>query len=312
MKTALVVMMVLSSGIAAAQPAPDPGSPPDGAAPAITTPRSGAAVAGLGANQAPGFVVIERLDASSRAGIDISYIRLNTHGSTGDRPTLLRFEGHAHYVDKASGFGGYVQVPLAYASASTGTGTSTTITDVGDLEVGGIFIPKLSIPEISLVLHAGITTPTGENDTEAGIGIIESALALPELYNALPKGVTGKFGVSPIVRSGSLFARLDVGLDWNFHANGVTAGKGIHYNLGVGVDLGKVAVMLESENLTIMDETDANGNTGSGGTLNAAAVSARADAGMVSPYLAVVIPIEHDTSDLVDLAVVVGADFKIP
>lgn len=303
-------VVVLSSSIAAAQPALAPVSPPAGGSPALVTPSAPAMVPD--AAQIPGFVAIDRLDASSRAGLELMYLDPNTKTfMTSSKLTLLRFEAHARYVDQASGLGGYVQVPLAYArSSATAVSSTSTITDFGDIELGAIFIPKLSIPHVGLVAHAGITAPTGEGKNEAFVGVVESVTALPELYNTLPKGTTIKLGVSPIFRSGNLFARLDLGLDWNINVQEGSIGNGVHYNFGVGVDLGRVALMLETENLSITNDRPA-GNPSDAVTFNSIAVSARADADIVSPYLAVVIPVEHDSSDLIDFAVTAGADFKL-
>ena len=302
-------VVILSSSIAAAQPAPAPVSPPAAGSPASVMPSAPAIASDAGAVQIPGFVAIDRLDGGARAGLDLTYLEPDTKTFSSNKPTLLRFEAHAQYVHQASGLGGYAQVPLSYGSSS-GFAGSSTITDFGDIEFGAIFIPKLSIPHVGLVLHAGITAPTGERNDEALIGLIESVTALPELYNILPKGTTLKLGVSPIFRSGNLFARLDLGFDWNIDLDGGSFGNGIHYNLGVGIDLGKVALMLESENLSITNSRPA-GSPSNSITFNSIAVSARADAGIVSPYLAVVIPVENDSSQFIDFAITAGADFKL-
>ena len=253
----------------------------------------------------PGFVVIDPIDASSQAGIQLAYLGLKGLSSTGDL-TLLRLEGRARYVDPRTGLGGYVQVPFAYGRASS-NGQSDTTTDFGDLEIGGIFAPRLGSPDFGLVVHAGIALPTGEKNTEALVGTLATAATLSGFYNALPRGTTVKLGVSPMFRSGIVFARLDLGFDGNISADQTSAGNGIHYNAGVGVDLGTAAVMLESENLTVQDQ----GNN-SGGTLNTVAVSVRANAGRVSPCLAVVIPVDDDERQIIDYAVIAGVDFKLP
>lgn len=258
----------------------------------------------------PGFVVIDKIDASSRAGIQLSYVGLQ--GDAPDKPTLLRVAAHVRYVDKATGLGGYVQVPFSYASA-VGDSMSDSTTDLGNIEIGGIFAPKLDVPGIGLVLHAGVTLPTGESGDAAVVGTLESFLALPDLYNSLPRGTTIKLGVSPTFRRGIVFARLDLGLDWNVDAKDAVIGKGIHYNAGVGLDFGPAAVMLESENLSIMDQSNTTtGTQSSGVTLNALAFSARLTRGAVSPYIAVVIPLDEDISDSFTFAATAGADLRIP
>jgi hypothetical protein len=85
--------------------------------------------------------------------------------------------------------------------------------------------------------------------------------------------------------------------------------KCLHFNAGLGADLGSVAVMLESENATIFE--DGNGMTSNTITLDAIALSARLNAGAVSPYLALVIPLDSDISDFFDFAVTAGAEIRL-
>ena len=293
--TAVLVLGLASSTIAAAQTAPEQGEPP-----AAT--GNGAA---LEPSRQPGFMTIDKIDGTSRAGVDATYLEPNTMDSPGAKPRLMRFNAHASYVDRQSGFGGYFLVPFGYMR--TGIGATTTTTALGDLELGAIYVPKLPSANLGLVLHAGITAPTGEDNLAA---FLTGAVALPELYNGLPKGTTAKLGVSPMCRYGSMFARLDLGVDWNIDAKDATVGTGLHYNAGLGVDLGRAAVMLESENMSLL-KIDGDGGTARGATLNAMAVSVRANLHPVSPYVGMIIPVEHDVSDVADFAVTLGADFRL-
>jgi hypothetical protein len=305
MKTLLVMTVISGTSVAVAQPTAVPAAAPVTASRVTAQPTT--ELAAPDPTAGPGFVVIDKLDASSRAGVQLSYIGLK--GDIPDKPTLLRVAAHARYVDKALGLGGYVQVPFAYASA---VGNTSSTTDLGDLEIGGIFAPRLSVPGFGLVLHAGVTLPTGETGDAALLGTLASFLALPDLYNSLPGGTTIKLGMSPMVHRGVGFARLDLGLDWNLDAKNGRIGKGIHYNAGVGLDLGQFVVMLESENLSVLDETSATGTTNTGITLNALALSARLTNGAVSPYIAVVVPLDSDISDLFTFAATAGAELRIP
>src|SRR5262249_51592862 len=79
----------------------------------------------------PGFVMIDRFDARSRAGIELAYVRPSDPLDLG-RATVLRFEAHARYVDPGSGFGGYVQVPFAYSHDTDLFGDPITVTDAGN------------------------------------------------------------------------------------------------------------------------------------------------------------------------------------
>jgi hypothetical protein len=184
---------------------------------------------------------------------------------------------------------------------------SDTLTDVGNLEIGGIYSPRINQPGTGIILRAGLTLPTGEKGEEAEVGFVASGLALSDLYNALPRATTLKLGMSPMVRSGVVFARADLGFDWNFDAgDNLTIGKAIHYSVGVGADVGPAAVMLESENATVFSDREG----GSSSTLNALAVSARYTANGVSPYLAVTLPLDEDVTELFDYSVTAGIEIR--
>ncbi|HEX4420684.1 MAG TPA: hypothetical protein VH165_22370 [Kofleriaceae bacterium] len=256
-----------------------------------------------------GFVAIDRIDGSSRAGIELSSV---SFGLLGDNIRTVRAEGHARYVDNATGLGGYVQLPFAYAQDSHGD-QRETITDVGDLEIGGIFVPRLGTPDFGLIFHAGVTLPTGEHGaTESVIGELAGGATLRDFSNSLPGATTLKLGASPVFRKGMAFARLDLGLDWNIDqdqqssSNMVSAA--IHFNAGVGVDFGQAALMLESENASILSKSPM-GSTDSI-TLDGLAISARVNAGKASPYAAMVIPLDHDL-DTFSAAFIVGVDLKL-
>src|SRR5215510_1781358 len=216
MKTVWRVMVVAlavvaSSWRASAQPAASPAEEH----------RDGAI--GSDPAESPGFVAIDRFDATSRVGLDIMYLGPHNDIFT-DRAIPFRITAHARYVDPASGLGGYVRMPFAFMS----TTDSPTITDFGDLELGGIFAPKLGVPGLGMVLHAGVTLPTGESgENESTLGLAEGLLALPDFYNSLPRATTIKLGASPMIRMGAMFARIDLGLDLNDDAKNRTIGNGI-------------------------------------------------------------------------------------
>lgn len=279
-----VASVVSGAAIAVAQPAPP--APDD---PAL----------------APGFVTIDRFDASSRAGLQMSYLSFNESEGEDINTTLLRFEVHARYVHAPTRLGGYVEVPFVYAQDDD---IDDTLTDFGNIEIGGLYAPALG-NGVGMILRAGITLPTGETDEEALVGTAANFIALPQLYNSLPKATTFKLGASPVFRSGRLFARLDLGLDWNLDVENGSIGEAIHYNAGIGAELDRVALALESQNVTITDDDE---NSDDGETLNAIALTARADLGTALPYFALIVPLDDGISELFDYAITVGLDVRLP
>jgi len=281
---------------------------PAGAQPALAQPVGMSEPA-----PAPGFTVIDRIDGQSSLGFETSYLEPHIEdGVMANKPTVLRFAAHFRYVDPGSGIGGYAQLPFAYGSESSGT-DSITITDVGSLELGGVYAPKLSVPGLGIILHAGLALPTGEPRNEFVLGTAASSAALPELYNALPRALTGKLGVSAVLHRDKVFARLDLGVDDNFSNNAdgngdvhVSIARAYHVNAGVGIDLGAAALMLESANVVLGAE-----NGQGGATLSDLAVAVRFAGRVASPYVAVVVPIEDDISGVIDFAITAGVDFKL-
>ncbi len=86
-------------------------------------------------------------------------------------------------------------------------------------------------------------------------------------------------------------ARLDLGLDWNVDARNSTIGKALHFDFGLGVDLGPAAVRAESEHATLFSEGSSSSD---GVTIDAFAISARLNARSIAPYVAWVFPVDQD------------------
>jgi hypothetical protein len=232
---------------------------------------------------------------------------------------LVRFEAHAQYVDSHSGLGGYLWAPLFYVGGHDVMSHAT----FGDIEIGGIYLPRFQLDGIGLVLHAGITLPTGNTEPYFGTMVTSAMFAtlftLSELYSSLNGGTTARFGISPTFRRGHVFARVDLGLDWNISASG-SYGIATHYNAGIGVRTGAFTLTLESENATLtnpcshpLDTTLCVSSAPSTETLtlDTLAISGRIEASTVSPYLAVMLPFS-DSAQAVTWGATFGLDVKLP
>jgi hypothetical protein len=80
-----------------------------------------------------------------------------------------------------------------------------------------------------------------------------------------------------------------------------------HFNAGLGADFAPFSVMFESANATVF--SDRMG--GNSSTADVLGISARYTSGQVSPYVAVVIPLDEDLSDALSIAVTAGAQFRL-
>jgi hypothetical protein len=243
------------------------------------------------------FVTMDRQDDSSRAGLEVSKIFYD--GNNNDL-SGMRFDLHGQYMTP-NAVGVYATVPIGYASANNDSHTA-----LGDIEVGAIFVPQLSASNVKLVLHGGITLPTQSKDTNPEeTSIVTLWPRVTDFYLAVPEGFSLRLGVSPIIKSGQVFFRGDIGVDSNLsaasNANDVKAF--VHANAGMGVDLGVASIMVESVNVYLNDNNSTWVNTG--------AFSARFDGGSVSPYAALIVGLDDDTRMIMDEAFTIGLEGRL-
>ncbi len=277
MRLSLVVGGLVVPAVALAQPAPD-------------------------AATSPGFVQIDRYDATSVVGGDFTYVSLDE----GDDVTLLRFQFGGRFVDPVSRFGGYVNLPISYASAN-----DQSFTGIGNLEVGGLMLPRLGDGSTRLALHAGITLPTGSDGDDSAANLA-SALARPQdIVLAFPGATTIRVGASPMFRNGNVFGRLDVGLDVNLDVKNSSEEVDpiMHINAGVGVDLGTVALMGELSNVYVFSDDD--GDSLGDKMINVFAISARMHSGRAMPYVSLVVPLDDDSTEAINFGLTLGIEARL-
>jgi hypothetical protein len=262
---------------------------------------------------APGFVTLDRGDATSRVGIEASYELTNNSGvADGASDTVMRFEAHGQYVDPGLRIGGYAMIPITYLNESE-QGTSQSATGVGDAELGAIYVPRVS-DNLGVVLRAGIALPTGStSDNGVAANIIGSVSRLSDFYLSVPKGTSLRLAVSPLWRAGMVFARADVGIDINLDGvDSMTADKIVRLDAAVGVELGQVSLSLESVNIYAIPQNDEQTASSFGSQwINEGAIAGRFRSGMCEPYAAVVFPLDHDSYQFIDASLTIGLDVRL-
>jgi hypothetical protein len=254
----------------------------------LATALGGAAALGTATAVAePGFIQMDRQDQSSTFGVEAAYLVV-------DDVTAFRFDLHGQYVMNG-GFGFYGAFPLAVADGDGDTGFG-----IGNVELGGIFLPRMTNPSFQLVLHGGVTLPTAttaddlDDLPDLAANLIGAEARMTDLVQVIPRGVTLRLGASPIFRSGQLFGRIDGGLDLNLDNDGDdNADPLIRINLGGGYDFGAGALVAEMINVISTDSDAANQ------VLNAFSVGFRASTGSLRPYAGLTFPLDGDdfTSD---------------
>jgi hypothetical protein len=243
------------------------------------------------------FTTIDRQDETSRAGAEISLPSIpgNADGH------FTRLDGHGQYVDPESRFGGYVDMAIARFQGTN------SVTGIGGLEAGVIYAPSTG-PGSEVVLHAGIVLPTASASNEALGANLGGVLArLTDYYQIIPDAVSLRLGVSPVLRSGNVFARIDLGFDVNFSdSTPQSADSILRVNAGVGLFLTPTTTLAaETTNLRLMN----SGNQSeSQRWINTAALAVRVHSNHARPYGAVVLPLDHDSSMVLNIAATFGIE----
>ncbi|HEX4454934.1 MAG TPA: hypothetical protein VH143_28935 [Kofleriaceae bacterium] len=262
---------------------------------------------------APGFVTLDRGDATSRLGIEASYeLSNNSVATDGASDTAMRFEAHGQYVDPELHVGGYAMIPIAYLNESD-QGASQSATGIDDAELGAIYVPRVS-DNLGLVLRAGVALPTGStSDNGVAANIIGSVSRLSDFYLSIPKGTSLRLAVSPLWRAGMIFARADVGIDINLDgADAMTADKIVRLNAAVGFDLGQFSLSLESVNIyDIPRDGELTDSSFGSQWIDEGAIAGRFRSGIYEPYAAVVFPLDHDSYQFIDASLTVGLDVRL-
>lgn len=244
------------------------------------------------------FINMHRQDATSKVGAELTYHVLD------DRldGTLMRFELHGQYMSASTGLGAYAQVPIGYVDD-----TNDTTTAVGNVELGGMFLPRSSLGTNNLIVYAGLTLPTSD-DQDAVAVLLAHALRPHDLYLGIPKGVTGRVGISPMYENGNLYARLDLAADIMIDAtDGFDKNHALELNIGVGAHVTQTVTLTgEISTITVFGD-DAQGDLDPD-NITVLGIGARFNAGNVSPYLGVLFPLDDDVNDIVDLGIMLGIE----
>jgi hypothetical protein len=242
----------------------------------------------------PAFVMLDRQSQTSEAGLETSDILLPK--TPGSQFYAIRVELHAQYTDPGSGLGGYARLPIGWAWGDCMYCASGSA--IGDLELGALYARDVS-PGFAIVGHAGLALPTAPIDQ-----FVLDEMIVPRIQDLaleVPKGTTLRFGLSPIIRSGRVSARVDLGIDFNLSdAIGVPdigpvdepLGAIFHVGGGVGIDVSRV---------TVSGELELAGAFHSSSTMDSprmtAALGVRMHFTRFRTYAAVVVPVsDGDTS----------------
>lgn len=164
----------------------------------------------------PGFMTLDRMDASSRAGVQGGWHKIDDV-SIGDA-FVVRLEPYGQYVLPNRAVGFYGRIPLAHQfvfGGDDGTG-------LGNLELGGFFLP---LHTSEWVLRAGLALPTASDGLANALANFDSRFErLTDFVLIGPSYTTLRVSGSTVRQWDNIYLRADVGLDGVVSKGGTATG----------------------------------------------------------------------------------------
>jgi hypothetical protein len=233
----------------------------------------------------PGFMTLDRMDASSRTGAQLGWNKIDDIG-VGDAFDM-RLEPFGQYILPNRAVGIYGHVPLAHRfdlGGDDGTG-------IGNLELGGFFLPARNS---ELIVRAGIAVPTASDSVSGAAANFDSRFErLTDFVLIGPSYTTLRLSGSTVRQWDMIFLRADLGLDTVLDKPSASANATSVFgraNVAGAVRASGVDFTLELVNLIAF-----NGNVPSGLTnhlLHTAALSVRTP-GIDQFHFGLVFPLDN-------------------
>lgn len=249
----------------------------------LALPASAAAQAADG----PVFLTMARPESTSTAGVDLGVGLLDIED---EAIQTLRIDVHGTYVH-TSGFGGYVTLPISFAFAD-----DESEGGISNLELGGVYVYRL--PNGSVTGFLGLVLPTAPEE-DLFVNILATFPRLTDAPLALSTTTWLRVGGSPMIRTGDVFVRGDLGVDIPID-DGDTEGElflvdaesAVRFNAAAGFDLGSAILAVELVNVGRItgDETDSD-DLGDR-FAHTFGLTARFRAGNIRPGVGLVIPLD--------------------
>jgi len=214
----VVTVLSFAGGVAAAAPGAwaqgDQSAPPEAPPPAFVAPppgyepptqyAQGAPPAPAVAEVAPTFMTLDRMDASTRFGIQIGWDKLDPERVSDGFVT--RYEPYAQYVFPGQAGGIYAHVPISHIFDFN----RADATGFGNIDLGGFFMPT---HKAELILRGGLILPTASNGNGEAGNIISAFERLTDLLLAPHGYTTLRVSASTLQQRDNLFFRADAGFD---------------------------------------------------------------------------------------------------
>ncbi len=237
------------------------------------------------------FSTTDRQSDDSLIGADIGIGFMDPVPFDDDQSLRLDFHGQYLFDDRA---GIYGMIPFSRLFSDTLDGSLA----LGNLEAGGYYIAPAG--DLDLVLRGGLVLPTADGNLSARLtNGIAAGVRITDIALAYHDTTWLRLGASPLLRSGDVFVRTDLGLDVPLRTD-AGADPLFRINVGGGVDLDPVSLLAE---LALVLNADAAPGIGDDNLISGA-LTARFHGEQIQPGLSLVIPIDDSLRDVHDLGLV--------
>lgn len=245
-------------------------------------------------------ISMDRITDDSRLGLELGLVSIDDDGLFQDDLFAARFDLSGHMVT-IDGFGGYGSIV-----GVTTLGAEDDESALQAIEAGGLF--RLQSRNADWWLRGGLLLDTADDDIGGFFANVLSASArLTDIAKIAPDTTWLRLSTTPIIHSGSLLFRFDVGLDIPIDDDGNDDDALLRANLGMGFMAGATtALLIELVNTGDLDDDD-----GDDDFLHTLTFGARFMQGPVEPHLALGIPLDDDVRDFAPFYLLFGMSAQI-
>lgn len=258
----------------------------------------------------PAFVGLQRFDATSRAGVEL------TQNDPFYAQVRRRWEVFGQWVEPTHRIGGYLRLPYMTEIYQDVDAPLRRSSAFGNLALGAIWLPRWSSRQMALVVHAGVELPSGAEEMTY---FFKSTITRPhELLSTFTHWATVSGGGSLLFTDKHLFARVDGGIELPFVSTDSRYPAdlvGIHVNAGIGFRAGPVSIAGELSTMTMLTgEHYIFGWDGSDGAdfFGSLGISLRYRTRWVEPFASFVVPMGERQRNRMPRAVVLGIEAVLP
>jgi hypothetical protein len=200
----------------------------------------------------PGFLTLDRVGTTSHAGIQMGFHKFDDVSLSDG--FAMRFNPYGQFMFPNRKAGIYGQLPISHAFALNGDPDGT---GVGNLELGGLFLP---MSDSRLILRAGLALATASDDDalDAGANLATAFERITDLLLVVPEYTTLRLSASTVHQMDMFFFRLDGGFDFVIARPGTADGPSVIFraNAAGGVRTQFVDFSLELANLAFLNGVD--------------------------------------------------------